>query len=162
METKVEMDSAKKKKFHRKMNELESAVEGYRSYEMANLLVELLGMEHKSPGSSPISQDRMRIRITREKALEHSSQHYSRWSTFQVKQWLRGSIIPVLVGYSEPEVLLECFMCETVLKKITTSGLLMAGVVELEHSMKSWEIQAQEISLQVVEELVGHWHAKTG
>ena len=32
VETKVEMDSAKKKKFQRKMNELKSAVEGYRSY----------------------------------------------------------------------------------------------------------------------------------
>ena len=68
---------------------------------MADLLVELLGMKHKSPGSSPISQDRMNIHITREQALELSSQHYSRWSTFQVKQWLRGSFIPVLVGYSD-------------------------------------------------------------
>ena len=73
VETKVETDSAKEKKFQRKMNELKSAVEGYGSYEMADLLVELLGMEHKSPGSSPISQDRMRICIIRKKVLEDSS-----------------------------------------------------------------------------------------
>ena len=89
----------------------------------------------------------MRIHITREKVLEHSSQHYSWWSTFQVKQQLRGSIIPVLVGYSEPEVLLEHFMCETVLNNITTSGLLLAAGVELEQSMKFWELQAQKILL---------------
>ena len=97
----------------------------------------------------------MRIGITREKALEHSSQHYSRWSSFQVKQRLWGSIIPVLVGYSEPEVLLERFMCETVLNNITISGLLLAAGVELEQSMKSRELQAQEILLQVAEELMG-------
>ena len=51
-------------------------------------------------------------------------------------------------------------MCETVLKNITTSGLLLDTVVELEQSMKSREFQAQEIFLQVVEELIGHQHSQ--
>ena len=72
---------------------------------------------------------------------------------------MKDELIPALTG-PEPEILLEQFMCQTVMENACTRGLLVAAGLEMDPTLKSREVLAEEASIRVAQELVGHRHGQ--
>ena len=60
----------------------------------------------------------------------------------------------------EAELILEKFMCDTVLKNVSTSGLLFSAGVVVSSDLKSRELLAHEASIKVMEDIIQHRFGK--
>ena len=131
---------------------LVTSLQTFTKAQQVDMACHLLALPTKPRTSDILDNGKMRMRISKEAAVNQARNRLSNWSNFSIKKHA-AKAVTCLSNSSEPEVMLESYIQEQLLSCPIMAGLLLSQGIEVDPLMATPETTASQASLRIAANL---------